>query len=538
MENLVSNSNTWIDSNRNNKVIAMAKDSLTNSAVPVAKAPTKSKAKKVVAEIEEEFERTPIYVAIAGYFSHMFLVFCGYLREFIFGKGPLNGRSFGEQNRSDYAPLLASFESFYTRCVFRRVKDTFFRPMSSVPGAKITLVHRDSDDHFWSLKMDETKKRECVNLASYNYLGFAENNGPCTEAAIESVQRFGLAPSSVNNELGRLKLHQELEASTAKFMGTEDAIVFGMGFATNSLNLPSLVSKGCLVLSDEKNHASLILGLRLSGATVMVFKHNNMDHLEKLLRKSIIQGHPRTRRPWKKILIVVEGVYSMEGSIVPLKQVVALKKKYGAYLYLDEAHSVGAMGPHGRGVVDHFGLNPGEIDILMGTFTKSFGAAGGYIAGSKELIQHLRCHSHATSYATTMAPGVARQILSAISAICSSDGQERIRTLARNSKYFRRKLQQMGTIVYGHNDSPVVPMMIFFPSKIRAVVNGLYDRNVAVVGVGFPATNMTEERVRFCISASHTKEILDDALKAIEEMADLLRLRYSRRKPNMEPVEY
>lgn len=159
--------------------------------------------------------------------------------------------------------------------------------------------------------------------------------------------------------------------------------MFGMGFATNSLNIPTLISPGCLVVSDEKNHASIILGLRLSGAVTKVFNHNSMKDLERVLRDSIASGQPKTGKPWKKILIIVEGVFSMEGSIVKLPEIVALKKKYKAYIYLDEAHSIGATGPSGRGVLDLYGVDPKDIDILMGTFTKSFGSAGGYIAGSK-----------------------------------------------------------------------------------------------------------------------------------------------------------
>lgn len=188
---------------------------------------------------------------------------------------------------------------------------------------------------------------------------------------------------SPRRELGTNSLHVELEQLTAQFVGVEDSIVFGMGFATNALNLPAFLSPGCLVLSDEKNHASIILGLRLSGAMIRVFKHNNMAHLEKQLQDAIIKGQPKTGAPWKKILIIAEGVYSMEGSIVNLPEIVALKKKYKAYLYLDEAHSIGAMGPRGRGVVDYYGVDPNDIDILMGTFTKSFASSGGYIAGSK-----------------------------------------------------------------------------------------------------------------------------------------------------------
>ena len=417
-------------------------------------------------------------------------------------------------------------------CFHCRLKDVFNRPIASVPGAKVTLVNRTSEDHFWTWTMDRNPANnvECINLASYNYLGFAEKSGPCTDSAIESVKISGIGNGSSRAELGTADLHHKLEANLADFLGVEDALVVGMGFATNTLNIPSIITKGCLVISDEKNHASLILGLRLSGATVMVFKHNNVENLEKILRKAVIQGHPRTRRPWKKIFIIVEGVYSMEGSIVKLPEIVALKKKYGAYIYLDEAHSVGAMGPNGRGVIDYFNLNPKDIDILMGTFTKSFGAAGGYIAGSKRLIDYLRVHSQASIYPSSMSSPVAAQILAALECLRQREGQSRIERLARNAKYFRRRLQQMGCIVYGHDDSPVVPLIFFLPAKIPATVNGLLRRGVASIGVGFPATNMTEERARFCISASHDKEMLDEALEAIGEMADVVNFRYSKKK--------
>lgn len=226
----------------------------------------------------------------------------------------------------------------------------------------------------------ETK---CLNLGSYNYLGFAANTGPCAENSIQTIHDYGLAMCSPRCEYGTNPLHHELEKLTAKFLGAEDAMVIGMGFATNSMNIPALLSPGCLVISDEKNHASIILGLRLSGATIRVFHHNNMRDLDRVLQNAIVKGQPKTGAPWKKIMIVVEGVYSMEGSVVRLPEVIALKKKYKAYVYLDEAHSVGAMGPNGRGIVDYYGCDPSDIDILMGTFTKSFGSSGGYIAGNK-----------------------------------------------------------------------------------------------------------------------------------------------------------
>lgn len=232
----------------------------------------------------------------------------------------------------------------------------------------------------------ETK---CLNLGSYNYLGFASNSGPCADNTIETIKEYGLATCSTRTEFGSMPLHTELEELTARYLGVDDAIVFGMGFGTNALNIPALLSPGCMVVSDEKNHASIILGLRLSGATIRVFRHNDMKDLERVLRNGIANGQPKTGAPWKKVLIVVEGVYSMEGSLVKLPEVIALKKKYKAYMYLDEAHSVGAMGENGGGIVDFYKVDPHDVDILMGTFTKSFGSAGGYIAGSKVRYAHI-----------------------------------------------------------------------------------------------------------------------------------------------------
>jgi serine palmitoyltransferase len=203
----------------------------------------------------------------------------------------------------------------------------------------------------------------------------------------------------------------------------------------------------------------------------LIFFTIDIEDLETLLRESIINGQDRTHRPWRKILIIVEGVYSMEGTIVRLPEVISLKKKYKAYLYLDEAHSIGAVGPTGRGVVDYWGCDPNDIDILMGTFTKSFGSCGGYIAGHRRLINHIRMNSYANCYASSMSPPIAQQIISSLRVISGEDGsgegQRRIQQLAWNTHYFRERLIQMGFIVYGNNDSPVVPLMLCMPIKIK-----------------------------------------------------------------------
>ncbi|CAG7833566.1 unnamed protein product [Allacma fusca] len=429
-----------------------------------------------------------------------------------------------------YTQLYASFESFYTRHVYRRVRDGWNIPICSVPGAHLTLVERVSPDHNWSFQYSG-KTIKCINLGSYNYLGFAENHGPCAEDSIRTIRTQGVCVGSTRGELGNAIYHDQLDRLVARFVGHEDAITCGMGFATNALNLPCILNKNCLVISDEKNHASIILGLRTSGATIRVFKHNNMQSLEKRLRDGVINGQPRTHLPWDKIFIVVEGVYSMEGSIVRLPEIIELKKKYRAYIYLDEAHSIGAVGPRGRGVCDYWNANPHDVDILMGTFTKSFGAAGGYIAGSREFIKILKSRSHAESYGGSMSAPVAEQIISSMTIIMGEDGTSegvrRIRQLSRNSRYFRQKLKQLGFIVYGNDDSPVVPVALYMPSKIAFIVREMIKRGIALVGVGFPATPLVEGRIRFCMSASHSKEMLDHVLDEFSELGDSIMARTS-----------
>jgi len=292
---------------------------------------------------------------------------------------------------------------------------------------------------------------------------------------------------------------------------------------------PAFVSKGCLIISDELNHASLVAGARLSGASIRVFKHNDVHDLENLLRECISQGQPRSHWPWKKILVVVEGLYSMEGDFCNLPGIVALKEKYKFYLFIDEAHSIGAMGSRGKGMYDYWGIDPKKIDILMVTFTKSFGAAGGYIAGKKELIDHLKIHCHAHIYAESVSVPILSQIISSMTVIMGEDGsdegQKRLKQLAFNSRYFSTKLREMGFMVLGNPDSPVVPLLLFHPGKISGFSRLCLDRGLAVVVVGAPATPIITSRVRFCLSAAHSQQDLDYALEKIDEIGDLLQLK-------------
>ncbi|KAG8562017.1 hypothetical protein GDO81_015560 [Engystomops pustulosus] len=332
----------------------------------------------------EAFEETPMLVAVLTYMGYGILTLFGYLRDFLRAwKIEKCHNATEREDQRDFVPLYQDFENFYTRNLYMRIRDNWNRPVCSVPGERVDIMERFTDDYNWTFKFTGRVIKGVINMGSYNYLGFAQNSGFCAEASAVVLQQYGGGVCSTRQEMGNLDKHEELEHLVAEFLGVDAAMTYGMGFATNSMNIPALAGKGCLILSDELNHASLVLGARLSGATIRIFKHNNMQSLEKLLRDAIVHGQPRTHRPWRKILILVEGIYSMEGSIVRLPEVIALKKKYKAYLYLDEAHSIGALGPNGRGVVDYFGLDPRDVDIMMGTFTKSFGGAGGYIGGSK-----------------------------------------------------------------------------------------------------------------------------------------------------------
>jgi len=475
-------------------------------------------------------------LTIIGSIPYIFLYAVGYLRELFFGIGPIctNNLSYklakSRRDPKGYAPIWKSREFFYIRNIARRL-GVFHQPIASVPGSEITLVQRESDDHFWSFKFNEDVKKKCVNLGSCNYLGFAEEDSFCSKAAINTVHSMGLSTCSTRHELGTTTIHQELERTIAHFLGMDDAITIGTAFDTNALNIPQLIGEDSLVLSDQYNHVSLILGLRVSGAKVVVFKHNDMKSLENLLRSNIIKGNPKTKEPWKKAFIVVEGIYSMEGDMVNLPDIIAIKKKYGAYLYLDEAHSVGTVGPNGRGVVDYFDQDPKNIDILMGTFAKSFGAVGGFIAGSKELISFLRIHSTGFAYTTSMSPPVAKFITSALKSLDDKDDDDgcelwRVKKLEENSKYFRQKLKEMGFIIYGHDASPVIPILLFNISKVKAFVTECLKYNVATVAVGFPATPIAEERARLCVSAGHSREQLDYALKVLDIVGDHLHLKY------------
>jgi serine palmitoyltransferase len=215
--------------------------------------------------------------------------------------------------------------------------------MTGVPGRYITLMDRMSYDNNETFQFTGTYTTT-LNMSSYNYLGFAQSSGPCADDVHACISAYGISSTSPRLEVGTSDLTVEVEREIANFVGKEDAMVFSMGFCTNATSFPALVGPGCLIISDELNHASIRVGARLSGAAIESYKHNDMDDLEKVLKKQICDKQPRTHKPWQKILVVCEGLFSMEGTIADLPGLIRLRKKYKFYLFVDEAHSIGALG--------------------------------------------------------------------------------------------------------------------------------------------------------------------------------------------------
>ncbi|KAJ7165007.1 serine palmitoyltransferase 2 [Mycena filopes] len=524
----------------------------------------------------------PYYIVISTYISYLILICMGHIRDFL-GKRFHPSAYYHLMPRDGYAPLNSDFDSFYTRRLKRRMDECFGQPVTGVAGRTIMLLDRYSADYNATQIFTGTRTR-ALNISSYNYLGFAQAKGGCADAVEESIRRYGVSSAGSRLEGGSTDLHTLAESLVARFVGQDDSLISSMGFATNSAYIPALVSKGCLVISDELNHASIRFGVRLSGANVRMYKHNDMDALESLLREVISQGQPKTHRPWKKILLIVEGLYSMEGTIVDLPRVIELKQKYKFYLFVDEAHSIGAIGPNGRGVADYFGIPPQSIDVLMGTFTKSFGAAGGYISGSKVLVDRLRVRGYLGPYGEAMSPPVLMQIVSSMASIMGIapaptasnsssstlrlgntaapeftteihpgpapqslvpswltfdpslvsgiEGRTRLRRLTFNSRYLHQGLIKLGFITYGHPMSPVIPLLLFNPGKMN-MFHRLMKQNktpIVVVVVAYPACALMTTRVRLCVSASHTKEDIDTILRAIDEAGDVLDLKHGIRR--------
>jgi serine palmitoyltransferase len=479
--------------------------------------------------VKHEDPEIGTFPALATYYSYAILILFGHIRDFL-GKLFNSSRYIEKKPKSGYSVLLKSWESFYTRRLYHRIQDCWNRPICSSPGATIDVMERVSKDNNCTL-VTSGKSTRCVNVGSYNYLGYADDwKETCATDVFECLESWPASMCSARMDFGTTSLLEELEETVARYIGKEAALVTPMGYNTNVVTLRALMGEGTLIVSDNLNHTSLVNGARGSSAQIRVFRSNDIPHLEEVLQEAIVKGQPRHHRPWKKIMVVVEGIYSMEGAICKLKEIVEVVKRFKCYIYVDEAHSIGALGQTGRGVCEYAGVDPKDIDILMGTFTKSFSGMGGYICADKKIIEYLRATSEGILYHNAMSPIVTQQVISAFKVIMGEDGtdigQRKINSLRENSNYFRDKLMAMGLHVYGDHDSPIIPVMIYMPCKIAAFSRECLKRGLAVVVVGFPATPLVLSRARFCISAGHTRADLDKALVIVEEVVDLMMMKY------------
>ena len=474
-------------------------------------------------------DEPPLVTQLTAFISYATLALVGYAREAYRYFVPAAGRVTPE----GYSPVVRDFDDFFTRRMYNRVRDCWDRPVGSRAGRTIAVLERKSVDRHRTFQLTG-KKIPCINVASYNYLGFAEDLPQVTEANLDALEKMGVGACNSSMEGCYTTALRQLEQETADYVGKKAAVVFAMGFGTNFSGLPAVFSPGTLVFSDSLNHASLVAGLRLcKGVTVRVYPHNNASVLDSMIRSAIIRGNPRKPGQWKRIIIVTEGIFSMEGEISDLPSLVTVKKKYKCQLYVDEAHSIGALGATGRGICEHHGVDPKDVDLLMGTYTKSFGSIGGYIASDDtRLINYVRWSSGGTVYGDALHSAALQQAATCLNILRGKDGtrigMDKVHRLKENSLYLRSQLKKLNVQILGDDGSPVIPVMMYNPCKVAWFSRMMLEHNVAVVVVGYPATPLIGARTRLCVSASHTKEDLDHVVAAINDVAGTyLMVRYA-----------
>jgi len=350
--------------------------------------------------------------------------------------------------------------------------------------------------------------KEVINLSSNNYLGL--NTHPkMIEAAVEATRKFGVGSGAVRTIAGTMSLHEELERRLAVFKHTEAALVLQSGFTANMGVINTVVTDADVIISDELNHASIIDGVRLSKAARRVFAHRNMNSLEDVLKQC--QGY-------RLKLIITDGVFSMDGDIAPLPQIVELAEKYGAITMVDDAHSSGVLGRNGRGSVDHFSLN-GRVQIQVGTLSKALGALGGYVAGSQLLREAMIHKARPFLFSTSHPPGVTASLIAAVDILESEP--ELMETLWRNARYLKKGLQELGFNT-GVSETPITPVIVGKGSLAMKLSDLLFANGVFAQGIGYPTVPEEKSRVRTIVSAQHSIADLDEALDAFRRVGTQL----------------
>lgn len=336
--------------------------------------------------------------------------------------------------------------------------------------------------------------RELINYSSYNYVGMS-GDPIVSQAAKEAIDRYGTSVSASRIASGEKPIHRELEKAVAEFVGAEDSIVYIGGHTTNVSTIGHLFGKNDLIIHDALSHNSIMQGCMLSGATALAFPHNDYVALESIL------GERRHR--YNRVLIVIEGVYSTDGDIPELPKFIELKKRYKTFLMVDEAHSIGVLGEHGRGIGELFGVNPADVDLWMGTFSKSFASCGGYIAGCKEVVEYLKYTAPGFVYSVGMSPANTAAALAALRLLEAEP--ERVTRLHERAKLFLDLARQRGLNTGTSAGSPVIPIIVGETYKCIKLSQALFDRGINVQPLGAPSVPEGTARLRFFVTSTHTE---------------------------------
>ncbi|KFO17020.1 glycine C-acetyltransferase [Enterococcus faecium] len=348
--------------------------------------------------------------------------------------------------------------------------------------------------------------KRMINLASNNYLGFA-NREELKKACIEATETYGVGAGAVRTINGSLKIHQQLEEKIAEFKGTEAAIAFQSGFNCNMGAISAVMTKEDAILSDELNHASIIDGCRLSGAKIIRIKHQDMKDLEKKAKEAI------ESKKYKKIMYITDGVFSMDGDIARLPEIIPIVEKYGLVTYVDDAHGSGVTGK-GAGTVKHFGLSD-KIDMQMGTLSKAIGVVGGYVAGSKTLIDWLKARSRPFLFSTSLTPGAAAAALASITLM--QEHPELVEKVWENANYFKEELKKAGYNI-GMSETPITPVILGDEKVTQTFSKKLIEHGIYAKPIVYPTVPLGTGRIRNMPTAEHTREMLDEAVAVYQKI--------------------
>ncbi|PKK85695.1 MAG: 8-amino-7-oxononanoate synthase [Thermoplasmata archaeon HGW-Thermoplasmata-1] len=347
--------------------------------------------------------------------------------------------------------------------------------------------------------------KEVIMLCSNNYLNLS-NHPKVVEGAIEAAKKYGAGSGSVRAIAGNMAIHEEVERELAAFKGTESSLVYQTGFAANAGLIPQLADKGDIIISDALNHGSIIDGVRLSKADRGVYAHNDMGELERVLKEA--DGK------YRRILIITDGVFSMDGDIAPLDEIYKLAQEYGAMTYVDDAHGEGVMGPDGRGMSAHFGLE-GKIDVEMGTFSKAYGVVGGLVAGSRDLINYAFNKSRTWLLSGSHPPAVSGAQLASIKVLKTEP--QHVKQLWENTNYFKKELVEMGFDT-GNSVTPITPVIVGESAKAKDLSRRLIEEGVFALPIIFPMVAKDKARIRAMMNAGLKGDDIDYVLSTFEKI--------------------